>query len=223
VKSAAGRTEAGAGTLFVDEIGEVAPTIQAKLLRALQEREIRRVGAERTIKINARVVAATNRDLKAAVAEGTFREDLYFRLAAFIITVPPLRERRDDIPALVHEFVRRSTIRLKKDVNAVSAEAMTALINYDWPGNVRELEHAVERAAIVAHGTTITVRELPPEVSQRKKRVPTGDPLNIRSQERELIRRALERYQGNRKRAAAALNISTVTLWRKMKEYDLTT
>jgi DNA-binding NtrC family response regulator len=214
---------AGTGTIFLDEIGEVAPTIQAKLLRALQEREIRRVGAERTIKINARVVAATNRDLKAAVAEGTFREDLYFRLAAFIITVPPLRERRDDIPALVHEFVRRSTIRLKKDVNAVSAEAMTALINYDWPGNVRELEHAVERAAILAHGTTITVRELPPEVSQRKKRVPTGDPLNIRSQERELIRRALERYQGNRKRAAAALNISTVTLWRKMKEYDLTT
>ena len=95
---------AGTGTIFLDEIGEVAPTIQAKLLRALQEREIRRVGAERTIKINARVVAATNRDLKEAVAKGTFREDLYFRLAAFIITVPPLRERRDDIPALVHEF-----------------------------------------------------------------------------------------------------------------------
>ena len=113
---------AGTGTIFLDEIGEVAPTVQAKLLRALQEREIRRVGAERTIKINARVVAATNRDLKEAVAKGTFREDLYFRLAAFVITVPPLRERRDDIPALVHEFVRRSAARLKKDVKAVSAE-----------------------------------------------------------------------------------------------------
>src|SRR3954452_17033419 len=137
---------AGTGTIFLDEIGEVAPTIQAKLLRALQEREIRRVGAERTIKINARVVAATNRDLKEAVAQRTFREDLYFRLAAFVITVPPLRDRRDDIPSLVHEFVRQAGVRVKKNVKTVSAEAMTALINYEWPGNVRELEHAIERA-----------------------------------------------------------------------------
>ena len=213
---------AGVGTIFLDEIGEVAPTIQAKLLRALQEREIRRVGAERTIKINARVVAATNRDLKDAVARGAFREDLYFRLAAFIITVPPLRERREDIPALVHEFVRRADARLKKDIKTVSADAMTALIDYEWPGNVRELEHAVERAAILAHGSTITRKELPPEVTQRRKSAPSGDPLNLRSQEREVIRRALERFKGNRKRAAAALNISTVTLWRKIKEYGLT-
>jgi transcriptional regulator with PAS, ATPase and Fis domain len=213
---------AGAGTIFLDEIGEVAPTVQAKLLRALQEREIRRVGAERTIKVNARVVAATNRDLKAAVAKGTFREDLYFRLAAFVITVPPLRERHEDIPALVHEFVRRSAVRLKKDVKTVSAEAMAALIHYQWPGNVRELEHAVERAAILAHGSTITLRELPPEVAQKKHAAPIGGLLNIRSQERELIRKALERFKGNRKRAAEALNISTVTLWRKMKEYKLT-
>jgi DNA-binding NtrC family response regulator len=215
---------AGSGTLFLDEIGEVAPTVQAKLLRALQEHEIRRVGAERTIKVNARVVAATNRNLKDAVANGAFREDLYFRLGAFVITVPPLRDRREDIPALVHEFVRRSRIRVKKDVKTVSAEAMTALINYEWPGNVRELEHAIERAVILAHGTSVTVRELPPEVSQRKRSATTtGDPLNLRSQERDLIRRALERYKGNRKRAAEALHISTVTLWRKMKEYDLRT
>jgi transcriptional regulator with PAS, ATPase and Fis domain len=213
---------AGSGTLFLDEIGEVAPTVQAKLLRALQEREIRRVGAERNITVHARVIAATNRDLKAAVAKGTFREDLYFRLAAFIITVPPLRERRDDIPALVHEFVGRSASRLKKDVKTVSAEAMSALINYDWPGNVRELEHAVERAAILAHGPTITLRELPPEVVQRKKSVAAGDGLSLRSHERELIQRALERHKGNRRKAAAALDISTVTLWRKMKEYDIT-
>jgi transcriptional regulator with PAS, ATPase and Fis domain len=212
---------AGNGTLFLDEIGEVSPTVQAKLLRALQEREIRRVGAERTIKVNARVVAATNRDLKGAVANGTFRQDLYFRLAAFTITVPPLRERREDIPALVHEFLQRASARLKKDVKTVSAEAMTALINYEWPGNVRELEHAVERAVILAHGSSVTVRELPPEVSHRKKSAPIGDPLNLRSQERELIRRALERYDGNRRRTADALNISTVTLWRKMKAYDL--
>ncbi len=212
---------AGNGTLFLDEIGEVAPTVQAKLLRALQEREIRRVGAERTIKVNARVVAATNRDLKEAVEKGTFREDLYFRVGAFVITVPPLRERREDIPALIHEFVRRASLRVKKDVQTVSPEAMTALINYQWPGNVRELEHAIERAVILAHGSRITVRELPPEVSQRAPRGSTGDPLNLRSQERELIRRALEQFKGNRKKAAEALNISTVTLWRKMKEYEL--
>jgi DNA-binding NtrC family response regulator len=213
---------AGSGTLFLDEIGEVAPTVQAKLLRALQEREIRRVGAERTIKVNARVVAATNRDLKAAVEKGTFREDLYFRVSAFVITVPPLRERREDIPALVHEFVRRSRARVKKDVETVSPDAMTALINYEWPGNVRELEHAVERAVILAHGARVTVRDLPPELTRRKARGTTNDPLNLQSQERELIRRALERYKGNRRKAAAALNISTVTLWRKMKEYELT-
>jgi transcriptional regulator with PAS, ATPase and Fis domain len=214
---------AGNGTLFLDEIGEVAPTVQAKLLRALQEHEIRRVGAERTIKVNARVVAATNRDLKDAVVKGTFREDLYFRVSAFVITVPPLRERRDDIPALVHEFVRRAGLRVKKDVKTVSAEAMTALINYEWPGNVRELEHAIERAVILAHGSRVSVRELPPEVTQRKRSGPSGDGLNLRSQERELIRRALERYKGNRKQAAGALHISPVTLWRKMKEYELTT
>jgi transcriptional regulator with GAF, ATPase, and Fis domain len=140
VRDKAGLFEvANNGTLFLDEIGEVAPTVQAKLLRAVQEREIRRVGAERTIKVNARVVAATNRDLRAAIAAGTFREDLYFRLGAFVITVPPLRDRRQDIPSLVHDFVRRAAQRVKKNVEAVSADAMTALMNYSWPGNVREL------------------------------------------------------------------------------------
>jgi DNA-binding NtrC family response regulator len=215
---------AGHGTLFLDEIGEVAPTVQAKLLRALQEREIRRVGAERSIKVHARVVAATNRDLRAAVAAGTFREDLYFRLGAFVITVPPLRDRRDDIPALAHDFLRRAAIRVKKDVKTVSADAMTALMNYPWPGNVRELEHAIERAVIVASGTSIRVRDLPPEVSQKPR--PGGasdDSLDLHAQERALIERALERFRGNRRQAAEALKISTVTLWRKMKQYGLET
>jgi DNA-binding NtrC family response regulator len=212
------------GTLFLDEIGEVAPTVQAKLLRALQEREIRRVGAERTIKVNARVVAATNRDLRAAVAAGTFREDLYFRLGAFVITVPPLRERREDIPALVYDFVRRAATRVKKDVETVSAEAMTALMSYRWPGNVRELEHAIERAVIVARGASIRVRELPPEVSQKaRQRAPDDDSFDLQAQERATIERALERFRGNRKEAAEALKISTVTLWRKMKQYGLVT
>lgn len=223
VRDKAGLFEvAGHGTLFLDEIGEVAPTVQAKLLRALQEREIRRVGAERTITVNARVVAATNRDLRAAVAAGAFREDLYFRLGAFVITVPPLRERREDIPRLVHDFVRRAAAQVKKDVTSVSAEAMTALMNYSWPGNVRELEHAIERAVIVASGASIRVRELPPEVRQQNRQPPPpDDSLDLHAQERAMIQRALERFRGNRRDTAEALKISTVTLWRKMKQYGL--
>ena len=209
------------GTLFLDEIGEVAPTVQAKLLRALQEREIRRVGGERTFKVNARVVAATNRDLRAAVTAGTFREDLFFRLGAFVIIVPPLRDRRDDIPPMVRDFVRRAAARMKKDVKNVSADSMTALMNYGWPGNVRELEHAIERAVILAQGTTIRVRELPPEVTQ-KPGLRAGDAsLDLREQEKVMIERALKRFRGNRRQAAEALRISPVTLWRKMKQFGL--
>jgi DNA-binding NtrC family response regulator len=222
VRDKAGLFEvAGNGTIFLDEIGEVAPTVQAKLLRALQEREIRRVGAERNIKINARVVAATNRDLRAAVAAGTFREDLYFRLGAFVITVPPLRDRREDIPPLVNAFLRAAAARVKKDVKAVSADAMTALMNYRWPGNVRELEHAIERAVIVANGASVRVRELPPEIAQKPRVHPSDDSLDLQAQERALIERALRRFRGNRRQAAEALKISTVTLWRKMKQYGL--
>jgi len=222
VRDKAGLFEvAGSGTIFLDEIGEVAPTIQAKLLRALQEREIRRVGAERNIRVNARVVAATNRDLRAAVDARTFREDLYFRLGAFVITVPPLRDRREDIPALVHTFLVSATSRMKKDVTSVSPDAMTALMNYRWPGNVRELQHAIERAVIMAHGPSIRVRELPPEVTQKSKHRAGDDTLDLQEQERVMIERALARFGGNRRRAAAALKISTVTLWRKMKQYGL--
>jgi transcriptional regulator with PAS, ATPase and Fis domain len=212
---------AGSGTIFLDEIGEVAPTVQAKLLRALQEREIRRVGGERTIRISARVVAATNRDLRAAVDAGTFREDLYFRLGAFVIDVPPLRDRRDDIPPLVHGFMVRAAARMKKDVRAVSADAMSALLAYGWPGNVRELEHAVERAVILANTASIRLRDLPPEIAQAPARRGGDDTLDLQAQERRSIERALDRFGGNRRRAAAALNISTVTLWRKMKRFGL--
>jgi len=222
VRDKAGLFEvAGSGTIFLDEIGEVAPTVQAKLLRALQEREIRRVGAERTIKVHARVVAATNRDLRAAVAAGTFREDLYFRLGAFIITVPPLRERREDIPSLVRGFLIRAAQRMKSDVRTVSADAMSALMHYRWPGNVRELEHAVERAVILANGVTIRRRDLPPELTQKPRPRAGDDTLDLQAQERTSIERALERFGANRKKAAEALNISTVTLWRRMKQYGL--
>jgi transcriptional regulator with PAS, ATPase and Fis domain len=222
VRDKAGLFEvAGAGTIFLDEIGEIAPTVQAKLLRALQEREIRRVGAERSIRVNARVVAATNRDLRRAVEAGTFREDLYFRLGAFIITVPPLRDRREDIPPLVHNFLVRAAARMKKDVSSVSADAMTALMNYRWPGNVRELEHAVERAVILANNPNIRVRDLSPEITQKAPRRAGDDTLDLQEQERVMIERALERFGGNRRKAAEALNISTVTLWRKMKQFGI--
>jgi DNA-binding NtrC family response regulator/predicted hydrocarbon binding protein len=209
------------GTLFLDEVGEVAPSVQAKLLRALQEREIRRVGGERTIKVNTRVVAATNRDLRAAVTAGTFREDLYFRLSAFVIPIPPLRDRREDIPVLAHQFVQRAAARMEKDVRTVSADAMTLLVNYAWPGNVRELEHAIERGVILARGTTVSVRELPPEIVEGRAGIRTTDTLDLKKNEQRLIRQALEKFKGNRKRAADALKISPVTLWRKMKEYGL--
>jgi transcriptional regulator with PAS, ATPase and Fis domain len=224
VRDKAGLFEvAGTGTIFLDEIGEIAPTVQAKLLRALQEREVRRVGGERNIKVNARVVAATNRDLRTAVDAGTFREDLYFRLGAFIITVPPLRDRREDIPPLVHNFLTRAAFRMKKDVSSVSADAMTALMSYRWPGNVRELEHAVERAVILANNPNIRIRDLPPEVTQKPRSRSGDDTLDLQQQEQVMIERALERFGGNRRQAAEALKISTVTLWRKMKEYELTT
>jgi DNA-binding NtrC family response regulator len=222
VRDKAGLFEvAGNGTIFLDEIGEVAPTIQAKLLRALQEREIRRVGAERHTRVHARVVAATNRDLRAAVEAGTFREDLYFRLGAFIITVPPLRQRRDDIPHLVHHILVRAAARMKKQVSTMSADAMTALMSYHWPGNVRELEHAVERAVILANAPSIRARDLPPEIAQQTRPPSADDTLDLQEQERRMIERALVKFGGNRRLAAEALKISTVTLWRKMKRYGI--
>ncbi|HET9316946.1 MAG TPA: sigma 54-interacting transcriptional regulator, partial [Vicinamibacteria bacterium] len=212
---------ATSGTLFLDEIGELAPSIQAKLLRALQEGEIRKVGGERSTRVNPRVIAATNRDLRAQGAAGAFREDLYFRLGAFVITVPPLRERREAIPTLVHQFLRAAARRMKKEVRGISSEAMTLLMGYGWPGNVRELEHAIQRAVILAHGPTVTVRELPPELKNPSSETSDDETLDLGEQERNAIRRALERFGGNRKQAAKALNISTVTLWRRMKQLGL--
>ena len=212
---------ATAGTLFLDEIGEMAPAIQAKLLRALQEGEIRKVGGERSIRVNPRVIAATNRDLRAAVEAGDFREDLYFRLGAFVINVPPLRDRREAIPVLVHQFLRAAAKQMKKDVRGVSAEAMTLLMSYRWPGNVRELEHAIQRGVILAQGRSVTVRELPPEVRSGRADRKADDTLDLDEHEEKLIRLALERFRGNRRRTAKALNISTATLWRRMKRYGL--
>jgi DNA-binding NtrC family response regulator len=213
---------AAGGTLFLDEVGEIAPTLQAKLLRALQEGEIRRVGGERTIKVRPRIVAATNRDLRVRVTDGAFREDLYFRLAAFVISLPPLRDRPEDVPALVHEFLRRSCERLKKNVKTIMPQAMTALVNYGWPGNVRELEHAIERAVILARTTALKVEDLPREImSDAGPLVAATSGLDLHATERVLVREALRRFDGNRRRAAKALGVSTVTLWRMLRRHGL--
>ncbi len=208
---------ASEGTLFLDEIGEMAATLQAKLLRAIQEGEIRRVGGERAIKVRPRIVTATNRDLRAAVADGRFREDLYFRLGGFVIGLPPLRDRREDVPALAHEFLEQASARLKKNVRAVTSQAMTALVTYRWPGNVRELEHAIERAVILARTPALSVRDLPPEVRETASSAADRDDLNLEAQAHALVDEALRRFGGNRTRAAAALGISTVTLWRMIR------
>ena len=212
--------QASGSTLFLDEVAEMSPALQVKLLRALQELEIRRVGGERSTRIDVRVVAATNRDLRAEVTAGRFREDLYFRLAGFEIRVPPLRDRREEIPVLAHHLLRQSARRSDKRVRAISAEAMARLVNYPWPGNVRELEHAVERAVILARGSTVTTRDLSAEIRESGSVAPHSA-LNIKAHEARLIREALSRFQGNRRRAAEALGISTVSLWRKMKEYGI--
>ena len=212
---------ASSGTLFLDEVGEMSAGLQAKLLRALQEREIRRVGSETSIKASPRIVAATNRDLRAAVHAGTFREDLFYRLAAFVITVPPLRERREAVPALAQEFLRRDAARFNKDLEGIAPDAMRVLLDYDWPGNVRELQHAVERAAILAAGPRITARDLPPELRLRDGGASLDSGFDLEEHERALVEKALAQFGGNRRRTAQALNISTVTLWRRIKQYGV--
>jgi len=165
--------EAQDGTLFLDEIGEMTPALQVKLLRALQSGEVRRVGENRNIKVNARIVAASNRDLKKAVEQGKFRDDLYYRLKVFPIVIPPLRDRREDILPLAETFLKRAAEKHARPVRTYSPEAAQTLMRYSWPGNVRELEHAVERAVILAPGAEIRPDDLPPEVRSVPAAAPT--------------------------------------------------
>jgi two-component system response regulator HydG len=215
--------EAHHGTLFLDEIGEAPPAIQVKLLRALQEREIRRVGATTSVKVDARVVAATNRDLEEAVARGNFRQDLYYRLNVITIGLPPLRERREDIVPLAQVFLRRYARAQGKALSAISGEALERLVAHPWPGNVRELENVIERAVVLATGNRITLAELPTalQTPATSGRVDVGAPLPLAELERRVILTALERNHGNRTRTAKELQISGHTLWRKLKAYGV--
>jgi DNA-binding NtrC family response regulator/predicted hydrocarbon binding protein len=211
---------AGGGTLFLDEVGEVSHALQVKLLRVLQEREIRRVGESKGRKIDVRVLAATNRDLAEAMNKGTFREDLYYRLKVIEIAIPPLRERQEDVLPLARFFVERFQAKLKRPDLRLAASSMNYLLNYPWPGNVRELENAIEHAAVLSRDGQITAELLPANIQQG------GDPSSrsrggqrsLAEMERLHIQTMLKQCEGNRKKTAAALGISTATLWRKLKE-----
>ena len=207
------------GTLFLDEVGDMPLSVQAKLLRALELRQIRRVGGEAVIKVHARVVAATNVDLPAAIDTGTFRRDLYFRLAGFEIYLPALQERREAIPILAYEFLKRAASSFGKKVISISPDAMSRLIHYSWPGNVRELKHAIERAVIVSTSAEIQIDDLPEKGLQNVEY--TADTLNLRQNERNLILQALLEAKGNRSIAARNLRIDPATLWRKLKRYNI--
>jgi DNA-binding NtrC family response regulator len=224
--------EAHGGTLFLDEVAELAPGLQAKLLRALQDGEIRRVGGTKTLRVDARVIAATNRDLAAEVRDGAFREDLFYRLNVFPIFLPPLRERREDIPLLVDHFLDRIAQDGGGPLKRLSPEALRAMLAYPWPGNVRELEHALERAALLSEGETITARDLPPEILAPGDELTVSLPGStegfketmarvIRDVEVRLIRRALAQSGSNRTEAARILGISRRALLYKLKEYNL--
>jgi two-component system response regulator AtoC len=222
--------EADRGTLFLDEIGELPLALQVKLLHVLEAKEIRPVGSEQVRKVDVRIVAATNRDLQAMAAEGRFREDLYFRLSAFHITVPPLRERREDLPALIRYLLTRGAQRFGLTQTPLpDAEAEDILVNHDWPGNVRELENVLHRAMILTEAGRITVADLPPQLtppvpvaaaSLDAKTVDEG-PLReqVRRFEHSRILRAIEECGGDRRAAAQRLGIGLSSLYRKLEEY----
>ena len=219
-----GRFElADSGTLFLDEIGEISPAVQVKLLRALQTREFERVGGTQTVKVDVRVVAATNRDLAAEVKAGRFREDLYYRLNVVAVTLPPLRRRRGDIPALAAHFIEKYCQAYGKNIKGMTPGMLNAMLGHDWPGNVRELENAIERAVVLCKGTELTADDLPstlrgprPAPRDAAGLIPGASLAEI---EREAILRTLELQGGSTSRAAEMLGISVRKIQYRLKEY----
>ena len=215
--------EASGGTLFLDEIGEIPVALQSKLLRAIQEGEVRPVGSNASRTVDVRLIAATARDLERAVRDGGFRSDLYYRINVVRLHLPPLRERREDIPELVRHFLTRHSHRLGVRVDRVTPSAMRALTTYEWPGNVRELENVIERALVMADGPELDEEHLP--VLDRPRAEGANDDLSVKRRtvelERDLISRALERTGGNRTQAAKLLELSHRALLYKIREYGL--
>ena len=216
--------QASGGTLFLDEIGEIDPIIQVKLLRFLGERTFERVGSNKTLMADVRLVAATNKDLAQLVQEGHFREDLYFRLRVVEILLPPLRERAADIPLLAQTFLRELSKENNKAVNEFTSDALDALMRHHWPGNVRELRTAIEHAVVLSRGDRITVRDLPPAVrgaSAAGLQASPGNASTVQEAEKQLIVRALKDTGGNRTLAAKSIGMSRRTLHRKLHTYHL--
>jgi transcriptional regulator with GAF, ATPase, and Fis domain len=212
--------KADGGTIFLDEIGDVSPRIQLQLLRVLQEREFERVGDSNPIKVDVRVVAATNQNLREKVRRGEFREDLYYRLKVVEINLPPLRDRREDIPFLIKHFLKKFNKKLNKEIVAISADVQKVFMNYLWPGNVRELEHTLEHAFILCHQNVITVDHLP-LVFKDFFETKTSSFKDLRDDESQAVIRVLEQTSWNKARAARLLGMSRRTLYRKIEEYKI--
>ncbi len=214
--------EADGGTLLLDEIADTTPAFQSKLLRALQENEIRPVGNNHLIKINVRVIASTNRDLKKDVERGTFREDLYYRLAVVPIMVPPLNRRREDIPLLVEHFLKKYCDQNGQEPKYISPNSLRLLMNYSWPGNVRELENVIERAVLMSSGSAVNPEVYPVETAGEQNPLPLHQATRevTENVERQKIMEALQKAEGNRSRAARLLGISRATLYEKLKTYN---
>ncbi len=213
---------ADSGTLFLDEVGDISPSLQAKLLRVLQDHEFERVGGTRYIKVDIRVVAATNRDLNKAIAEGKFREDLYYRLNVVNIKMPVLRDRTDDVPVLAEYFVNKFSMEMKKDIKKISSEAMNILLQYHWPGNIRELQNVIERGVVLCNGSELMPEDLPllPSASVQPK-PELGFHNAIKEYKRNLISEALKRNSGSQAKAADYLDLQRTYLSRLMKELDI--
>ncbi len=213
---------ANEGTIFLDEIAELSPALQVKLLRVLQEMQVRPVGSTKAYAVDVRVIAATNRDLDRTVAEGTLRQDLYYRLNVVRISLPPLRTRREDIAAIVNHFVRRFNRRFRRDVRGMTPEALETLNRYDFPGNVRELENLIERAYAMGARDQITLGDLPSlTAGSAAPAVGSGAIPQLADVEKELILRALSFYKDDKEAAAQALGISRRTIYRRLKEYGM--
>ena len=215
------------GTVFLDEIGEMQQSLQAKLLRVLQEREVHRIGGSAPIPVDIRVIAATNKDMDTAVQTGEFREDLYYRISAFPISIPPLRERRDDVPPLARHFVKKHSEGPDEPVVGISVAAMRLLVHYDWPGNVRELENAIERALLLEGTDVLQANALPPRLWQgaapRRDAPIPGQIAPLAEVEQRVLVHALEASDNNVSKAARSLGINRATLYRKLKKYGLDT